>query len=232
MRRFMLSFGLLLFVANVGRADPFTLDNIQLWVGTGSKRAALVIDFKAGPNPQSLAWGYRWDGTATGEDMLRAIAGSNDAGLRSGLQFFTGFGYFPAGFGFDENRDGQFAVTPSLAFINGIADVTSVNEGRASTNPADRYRELGTAGFWAYYNKDTAASPWTFASLGMSSRVLSDGNFDGWSAVADFNDPAVEPSEPISVAAVPESSSMILLALTGSILLVVWRTRRRRLVVG
>ena len=120
MRQFMLSFGLLLFVANVGRADPFTLDDIQLWVGTGSNRAGLIVDFKTGSGNQSFAWGFRWNGTATGADMVNAIAAANNAGLRATIQHFS-FGDAVDGFGFDQNRDGQFSVTPTLNFDHGIA---------------------------------------------------------------------------------------------------------------
>ena len=53
-----------------------SFDNIQYWIGTGQNRAALVLQWNDGLDPVSVAWGYRWDGTATGIDMLRAIAGS------------------------------------------------------------------------------------------------------------------------------------------------------------
>lgn len=54
------------------------LDAIRNWAGTGEKRAALVIDFHDEKgNDQALVWGYRWDGNASGEDMIRAIARSS-----------------------------------------------------------------------------------------------------------------------------------------------------------
>ena len=56
------------------RVDSF--DQIQYWVGSGQNRAALVLQWNDGGNPVSLAWGYRWDGSASGLDMLRAVAGS------------------------------------------------------------------------------------------------------------------------------------------------------------
>lgn len=223
MRRFMLCLALFLFVGNVGRADPFTLDDVKLWVGTGSNRAALIVDFKNGSGSQSFAWGFRWNGTATGADMVRAIAASNDAGLRVALQHFS-FGDFIVGFGFDANRDGQFAVAPPLNFINGIAEVSSPDKTRVSTDPADRYRELEFPDFWSYWNKASATDPWTSASAGIGDRILTDGSFDGFSAVNEF--PGPEPSEPIAVAAVPEPSSVVLLILTGLMLLAVRRMKR------
>lgn len=52
------------------------LDDIQHWTGSGTNRAALVLQWNDAFSPSSLVWGYRWDGQATGLDMLRAIAGS------------------------------------------------------------------------------------------------------------------------------------------------------------
>jgi hypothetical protein len=54
-------------------AGAFTFDDVQFWAGTGSSKSMLVIDWNDGVNPQSLAWGYRWDGTKTGLDMLNDI---------------------------------------------------------------------------------------------------------------------------------------------------------------
>ena len=57
------------------RADAsFTFDDIQYWVGNGSNKAALVIEWHDGNRPDAMVWGYRWDGEATGHDMIVAIA--------------------------------------------------------------------------------------------------------------------------------------------------------------
>ena len=59
-------------------AQPFTFDDIEFWVGTGANRAALVIDWVEGSTePPALVWGYRWDGTARGSDMLTAIVAAD-----------------------------------------------------------------------------------------------------------------------------------------------------------
>ena len=60
-------------------AQTFSFDEIQFWVGAGAQRAALMIDWQEGAaEPPALAWGYRWDGTASGSDMLRAILAADD----------------------------------------------------------------------------------------------------------------------------------------------------------
>ena len=51
---------------------------ISNWVGTGSNQAALVVDFHNGQAGDSVVFGYRWDGTASGEDMLKALSALPD----------------------------------------------------------------------------------------------------------------------------------------------------------
>ena len=51
------------------RADAsFSFDDIQFWVGSGSKRAALVIEWHDGNQPDAMVWGYRWRGYRTRYD--------------------------------------------------------------------------------------------------------------------------------------------------------------------
>ncbi len=56
--------------------DPFrsTADDVTFWTGSGANEAVLVVDFHDGAEPSSYAWGFRFDGTTTGEDMLNAVA--------------------------------------------------------------------------------------------------------------------------------------------------------------
>lgn len=94
-------------------------DNIQFWTGSGTNRAALILEFNSGPQKLSVAWGYRWNGSAVMQDMLFALAGSitgsasapspqagSDPRLAVTVGFFSGFGFFvdevrydPAGLG-------------------------------------------------------------------------------------------------------------------------------------
>ena len=54
--------------------DPdVSLDEIQYWIGEGTNQCGLVIDWNDGKEPRSLMWGYRWDGEATGQDVVDAI---------------------------------------------------------------------------------------------------------------------------------------------------------------
>src|SRR5271156_2792806 len=68
-----------------GKTNAISLDDIQLWTGSGTNEAALVIEWNAplifnyttAPAPlanKTMVWGYRFNGTATGTQMLQAIA--------------------------------------------------------------------------------------------------------------------------------------------------------------
>ncbi len=179
-------------------AAPITgLDDIQLWYGTGTNRAGLVIDWNDGTHQDSFAWGYRWNGTATGEDMLRTVAGLSgtntssaipDASGDAALVLFTIFygGYGEAVFEFDY-------TTSTQTFAAGGFEDTS-------------------AGYWAYYNNDgsgayPAALEWAFANVGMQDRQLTDGSWDAWSWAPDF---AAEPAS-TAIAAVPGRSTIALI---------------------
>ena len=56
-----------------------TFDDIDFWVGQGQKKAMLVVDWNDGNEPEALAWGFRWDGDATGQDLLEAVAAADSA---------------------------------------------------------------------------------------------------------------------------------------------------------
>lgn len=58
-------------------AAEFTLDMIQSWAGEGSNRAALVIQWNDEREKNALVFGYRWDGVATGADMIKAVIEAN-----------------------------------------------------------------------------------------------------------------------------------------------------------
>ena len=90
------------------RADAsFTFDDIQYWVGNGSNKAALVIEWHDGNRPDAMVWGYRWDGEATGHDMIVAIAKADQKLLL--LTQYTGWlGYTIDGIGYGDNLDVRY----------------------------------------------------------------------------------------------------------------------------
>ncbi len=179
----MLRFILALSTSALFASSVFAVsfDSVQYWIGTGSNRAALVIDFNDGQMPRSYMWGYRWNGVATGEDMLKGIV-NHDSLLQADFSFFSGFGsaldavrYLPVGVG-------GFRHT-------GVGNATNTR-------------------YWSYWSSTNGSATWSFSNIGMSARTLNDGAVDGWS-LSDPNYTAFEPTAP--VAAVPEPSSLAVL---------------------
>jgi hypothetical protein len=123
-------------------ARATSLDDIQFWAGAGTNRAALVIYWNAPevrnntsvPNPaaeKSLVWGYRFDGTATAEDMFNAIIAADHRLFVTASTPYSGFGAQIYSIGYDLNNNGVFGLrlgTNTLAenaFTNGQRVVTS-----------------------------------------------------------------------------------------------------------
>jgi hypothetical protein len=180
----------------------FDPSNVDHWVGDGDNTAVMVIDWNDGTQPASLAWGYRWDGLATGEDMLRAIVNADDrlfakmtAPGSSGISLF--------GLGYDLNNSGDFGIDDGTAFDPFGVAISGPADGAATLDPADHYAEGWNTAFWAYYigaggSFDQVA--WDFASTGPTGRLLADGDWDGYSFAPGFNFSA--PDMPVA-AAVP-----------------------------
>jgi hypothetical protein len=166
----------------------FTFDDIQYWVGTGTNSAALTIDWSYdSTTPPALVWGYRWDGQASGRDMLLAIVTADD-------RLFAKFGgsagpvfnpdeFAIYGFGYDANSDGQFAIDDGTVFDSqsGIVDQSGPADGAKSIDPADYYKEGWFTGFWHYgvatsdpYN----GGVWTDSPTGVARRTLVNGEWD------------------------------------------------------
>ncbi len=195
---------LALAVASLMRfANAATFDDIQFWAGSGTNRAALAIDWKDGKSPQSFLWGYRWNGTATGLDMLQAVVAA-DSRLFAHLGQF-GWGTALFGIGYDQNNSRDFGANPALVFDAGglVMDTGASNadDARGPADAADHFVEGWDTGFWAYYVKDSATNGWGSAMTGADGRILADGAWDGFSFAAGFV--SSEPGEPAPAAANP-----------------------------
>src|SRR5205085_402561 len=84
-----------------------SMDDIQFWVGAGDQRAAMVVDWNDGKQPESLSWGFRWSGSATGKTMLDAIESADPRLTQTPGGGGPGTVY---GLGFDTDGDG-FAIS-------------------------------------------------------------------------------------------------------------------------
>ncbi len=198
-------------------ASAATWEDIRFWAGFGANQAALVIDWNDGKTEQSLLWGYRWDGTATGMNMLQEVV-SADPRLFAHIGNF-GWGQAILGIGYDLNENGVFGVSPTLTFDSGgllISETPTPDDSRSATDPADHYLEGWNSGFWGYYTKPSSLNTWTEAMAGAADRVLSNGAWDGYSFAPGFSSSA--PSDPAPVTTVPEPISTPLMLLCGLLL--------------
>jgi hypothetical protein len=187
-------------------AAPFSFDDIKYWVGSGTNRAALVIDWDDNSlQPPALAWGYRWNGTARGSDMLFAIVAA-DARLFAKLGGSDGNPNALYGVGYDANNNREFGVNDGTVFDSRGIAFTDPSDLASATDPGDYYAEGWFAGFW-HYGVATAdpydAGSWSDTNLGMASRTLTDGAWDSWTFTPSFsfsafaeNPTAAEPPSP------------------------------------
>jgi hypothetical protein len=155
------------------------LDDIQFWTGSGTNRAALVIHWSAPevrdsttvPNPianKSLAWGFRWNGTANGDDLLDAIAAADprlfvlaSAPSASGRAIF--------GLGYDLNNNRVFGVRQGtnvigpVSFTNGILVLSAARDSDTfqSLDPADLYWAGWFGPNWELWHEQGGAGGFT-----------------------------------------------------------------------
>src|ERR1700683_913597 len=96
-----------------------TTNDIQLWTGSGTNRAALVTEWNSPevfnnttvPAPianKTMVWGYQFNGDATGTQMLNAVLASDH---RLYAVINNTYGTFVESIGYNLNGNGLFAVT-------------------------------------------------------------------------------------------------------------------------
>jgi len=206
-------------------AQGFTFSGIDRWVGEGANEAALVVDFNDAIRPNSLAWGYRFDGSPTGWDMFSDVLAA-DSNMYATIDSATSRGPALFGIGYDVDGDG-FAISDGSAFdTDGVSDLnvwdpntdntdsegTSLVDDAIATNSDDHYREgWFSNGFWVHFessNNPYEAGSWS-SGLGLGSQSLSDGAWTGLSfdGAFSFSD---SPSQPL-----PEPAALGLFVLGG-----------------
>jgi hypothetical protein len=201
----ILSFGAFI---QAGSVDSF--DDITYWVGSGQNRAALAIDWDGdNPDDHSLVWGFRWDGAATSEDMLRKVVLA-DPRLFAKISGPTSFGIGIFGIGYDLDGDTSFGISDGTLFPAGGLVVGSPDDSAVATDAGDLYREGFFAGFWAFglsLGNPYAGGSWESALTGVSGETLADGDWNSLAFTVTFAD--VFASNPQS-AVVPEASTILL----------------------
>jgi hypothetical protein len=165
-------------------ADSFTFDDIDFWVGEGTNRAALAIDWVEGATePPALVWGFRWNGAAKGADMLMAILEADDR-LFAKLGGSPGSPTLVYGLGYDADDDGQFQLDDETEFDeSGIAFTNAPFFPTAASDEDDYYAEGWFFGFWHYGVADSSpfdGGTWLDPEDGIATRMLADGAWDSW----------------------------------------------------
>lgn len=206
--------GLTAFTAQAvaGPVSDFGFEDITHWVGEGENQAAFLVDWNDDKLSGSIAWGYRWDGEATGADMMAAIAGQGtstggpygtisgaDSRMYISIQWWEGYnGYTLYGLGYDVDNDG-FSYVPGAG------------EGGIAGDPDDLYIEGWYSGYWSYWVSDGGAD-WGYSGWGMSARNLENGSWDGWSFTSNAQMGGGEPPRaPAGASPVPVPSAFWLL---------------------
>lgn len=174
--------------------DPsFTMDSIQFWVGQGTKKAALVIEWHDGKTPDAMVWGYRWSGDAYGIDMIKAIVKADSRLIF--LTHMTGpMGYTIAGLGYDIDKKGPHYLifdgninTPQHP-VEGIVTTSAYNyDDWTYSDRSDHWSAGWYSGYWSYWVRDSTGETWEYSNWGASSRKLVDGSWDGWSFLGDMS---------------------------------------------
>jgi hypothetical protein len=163
----------------------FSISNIEYWAGSGTNRAALIVDWHDGTRPHALAWGYRWNGDANGLDLWRAVTNA-DPGL-TGTVLPTEDGPRLTGIQYRRPRR-TYAVELLVTGTHHVEDIlpgTGRHAVHWSPYTWDHTGAVFRAGTWSYWIRDAAddyaPDGFRHAGLSLTNRVLADGAWDAWS---------------------------------------------------
>ena len=182
----------------------FTFDDIEFWAGEGSNEAAIVIQWADENTPNTLVWGYRWDGEASGLDMAISVAKA-DPRLVLLTQYTGSMGNTICGFGYSEEPyniiyegDGD-KEKADKAIEEGLESGViqhpfGAEEGGSPEYDYDSWTAEGALhwnagwynGYWSYNVRDNQGDDFSYSNYGASSRMLKDGSWDAW-MYSDFS---------------------------------------------
>lgn len=166
----------------VSSASAFTFDDVHAWVGDGTNRAVVVIDWNNGIPGSSIAYGVRWNGASTNiacwlrrlDDEDRRLAVALSANLEDAEAY---------GFAYDADGDG------------GAFDM---NGGRATDS--DDFIAVGVSScFWAGTRTNAVAfaegSAWTVCAPQLDALFPVPGDWVGFRYVSGVEE-GKSPSRP------------------------------------
>jgi hypothetical protein len=142
-----------------------SLDDIQLWAGAGTNRAALVIEWSipesltnsSVPIPiadKTLVWGYCFNGPATGAQMLGSILAADP---KLYVIETNSFGTLVSGIGYNLHGDGFIGITDGVTtnyISHGVLTNGSVSIDSAyAINGGDLYWGGAAGPKWEVWNE-------------------------------------------------------------------------------
>ena len=213
------------FMTGGATAQVVDFDDITFWVGSGANRAGLVIDFHNGGSQsavqESWVWGYRWDGVATGFDMLSAVSSADisltvdSPGFLTTATYVVGLNTYQgvSDFVFDDVSWGYYIAGGSSVIFDSSPPFGPTGTFNAPNGGMNR----------------PSSAQWSISTSGSADRTLADGSWDAWSFGA--YDPVtfdhlVPPSD-AAYAAIPEPGAGVLV-LVGAAVAGLWRRTRAR----
>ena len=198
---------------DIGMPDgQFTFDDIDNWTGEGENRAALVIQWNDDDEQTAMVFGYRWDGMATGADMLKAVVEANPR-LYTLMQYTNvssptdpDGGYTICGLGWDRDNDGDIRLidiknneeyTSESGFFRHPRSYDPINDyGGTSDYDYDNWKACDDDDFWgggwyenywSYWVKSGDGATFSYSNWGASGRVLENDCWDGWKYAKNMN---------------------------------------------
>ncbi|HTR40599.1 MAG TPA: hypothetical protein VMH87_03210, partial [Pseudomonadales bacterium] len=222
-----LAAGMALAMLAAGTAPAISLDDIQLWAGSGTNRAAVVIEWNSPelfnnstvPAPvtsKTMAWGYRFNGTATGAEMLNAILAADP---KLYVVETNASGTLVAGIGYNLSGNGRIGITDGTitnVISHGIlTNMSGAMDSAYAINGGDLYwgglngprwqtwteggdageymssPNRGQAAYWTATNADFSGGyhgQWSYTQSNLDALLLTNGSWIGFSVAAAGRD--------------------------------------------
>lgn len=198
------------------------MQDILLWTGSGANESALVFDFHGPSGRQSFAFGYRWDGTATAQDMITAVDQAWVELSVSSPFYVVNVSFFDVVTGITHDETGGSFATYPTDYLNWGYYVAG---GTATAfSPTPPFSPVGTVTIPG--GGSSVPVSWTTSPSGSADRFLANGSWDAFS-FGQSNQLFVHQTPPSGTvyAAVPEPSQVALLLFAGAI--VFFHARKR-----
>jgi len=157
----------------------------------------LIIQWNDNNTPQALAWGYKWNGTKYGLDIINDVA-KEDKKLFYLTHYTGGMGNTLAGIGFEASGsvnakigNGISCESPTDGVVYAHAYDYDDWKPCGGTNP--RWGSGWFVSYWSYWVADNykVGDKWEYSGWGASSRELENNSVDAWYFDVDMNDPEI-----------------------------------------